>query len=58
MKPDDQIYAVPGGQMALILRPTPDNTGFFTLIGEAYIHGVMQGDVMEQGFEFQEITIV
>ena len=54
----DQLWATPGARMALVLRPTADNSGHFTFIGEAYIHGVTQGDMMKQGFLFQEITIV
>ena len=57
IQPHDNLYAVPGSQAALILRPTDDDTGYCTFIGEAYIHGV-GGNIMEQGFEFKEITIV
>ncbi|PMD37306.1 hypothetical protein L207DRAFT_492715 [Hyaloscypha variabilis F] len=41
----DIIVVLYGSSVPLILRPR--NEGGFILIGEAYVHGIMQGEAME-----------
>lgn len=44
---------------AHILRPTADvERKTYTIIGEAYVHGMMHGEVEELGLEEQDITLV
>jgi len=43
----DEIWNLKGAKIPFILRPQPD--GGFKLIGEAYVHGIMQGEVFEEG---------
>ncbi|EAU33597.1 predicted protein [Aspergillus terreus NIH2624] len=45
MADGDQIWVFPGAGTALVLRPTPDKA--FHFIGEAYIHGGMNGELVE-----------
>ena len=42
-EPDDIVWLVRGGNMFYILRP--DGPGKHVLIGEAYIHGLMNGEI-------------
>lgn len=42
----DQVWLFSGGRTAYILRPT-SRQGEFTFIGEAYVHGVMDGEAAE-----------
>jgi hypothetical protein len=39
----DQVYSILGGQMPYILRRT-ETEGEFRILGEAYIHGIMNGE--------------
>ena len=45
-QPGDTCCICPGMKVPLILRPREDKR--FHLVGESYIHGVMNGEVMEQ----------
>lgn len=54
----DKIVLVKGGQVPLLLRPQQAN---FQLIGECYVHGIMDGKVMKKVMEhhlLKEICIV
>jgi hypothetical protein len=42
----DEAWALAGGHVPLILRPTGTSEDEFQLVGEAYIHGMMQGEVV------------
>lgn len=44
--PDDIVCVFLGGEVPFILRPTGD--GLFKLVGECYIHGIMDGEVLSQ----------
>ena len=44
MKVDDVVFLIPGADAPMILRPEKDK---WRLVGEAYIHGVMQGEVKD-----------
>ncbi|KAL1857044.1 hypothetical protein Daus18300_010492 [Diaporthe australafricana] len=39
---DDRIVLVEGGKVPLVLRP--DGDGYYMFVGEAYIHGIMDGE--------------
>jgi hypothetical protein len=43
---NDHLYVVPGSSMPLVLRPG-NEPHHFTLVGPAYIHGVMDGELMK-----------
>lgn len=39
---DDRIVLAEGGKVPLVLRP--DGDGYYMFIGEAYVHGIMDGE--------------
>ncbi|KAH9938936.1 heterokaryon incompatibility protein-domain-containing protein [Amylocystis lapponica] len=45
-KPGDWVCALLGGEMPFVLRDK--GNGQFRLIGECYLHGIMDGEVMEE----------
>ncbi|KAE9373588.1 hypothetical protein N431DRAFT_407221 [Stipitochalara longipes BDJ] len=53
----DGVWVLAGAAVPLILRPAKD--GGWTLVGEAYIHGIMNGEVVKlAGKEFRQIELV
>jgi Heterokaryon incompatibility protein (HET) len=57
-KPCDLVFLLEGGKVPYILRKNDDET--YTFVGECYVHGVMQGQLMIPEFKdgFEIITIV
>jgi hypothetical protein len=45
VRPGDQIYLLLGGQVLYVLRPVGDH---FRVLGECYIHGHMDGDILKE----------
>ena len=45
LRSNDNVCLIYGGHTAFILRGNGD--GFYEFIGEAYVHGLMQGEMME-----------
>ena len=43
---DDQVWIIRGAQAPIVLRPVPNSTDF-TLVGEAYVDGVMFGEALK-----------
>ena len=41
---DDLVCVLLGGEMPFILRP---EGSYYTLVGECYVHGIMDGEVLE-----------
>jgi hypothetical protein len=54
-KVGDKIALVRGGQLPLILRATPH--GEWNLVGECYVHGIMNGEAFDIN-KCEEIRIV
>lgn len=57
-QPGDKIGIISGWEVPLLLRPHQSN---YQLIGECYVHGIMDGEGIEMVMEiggWQEITIV
>lgn len=54
----DLVYFVAGADVPYIFRPVTGKDGTFVLIGEAYLHGGMDGVGFGEGMEFGEIDIV
>ena len=60
---NDEIWILFGGNVPFILRPYPEgseNSGAYTLVGDCYVHGVMDGEAMEHWKEkhTREISLV
>jgi hypothetical protein len=51
-RPGDQVAVVAGSEVPFIVRHSLEREGAFILLGEAYIHGIMQGEVRE-GYDYQ-----
>jgi hypothetical protein len=48
---NDEIWILFGGGVPFILRPYPadsDHAGSYSLIGDCYVHGIMDGEAMEE----------
>ncbi|QDS78035.1 hypothetical protein FKW77_003080 [Venturia effusa] len=58
VKRGDLLYLVAGADVPYVLRPVVGKEGTFVLVGEAYIHGGMDGEKLSEGKEFEEICIV
>lgn len=62
-QPNDEIWILFGGSVPFILRPYPtdsDHAGCYSLVGDCYVHGIMDGEAME-GWEerdTREVTLL
>jgi hypothetical protein len=55
-QPDDRICVLHGGDYPFVLRPS--EAGNYTIVGDCYIHGLMDGEALEPCFEDQDICLV
>jgi hypothetical protein len=44
----DQVWLLKGSKVPVVLRPAGQSNSW-TLIGDAYVHGIMYGDNFEEG---------
>ncbi|KAK5700735.1 hypothetical protein LTR97_005252 [Elasticomyces elasticus] len=47
---NDEIWILEGGRVPFLLRPYPDDSdhaGCFSLVGDCYVHGIMDGEAMK-----------
>jgi hypothetical protein len=51
----DEVWILDGCQVPCLLRPTGD--GRYSLVGEAYVHGIMYGEALE-GLEVKDLSPV
>ncbi|KAK0642113.1 heterokaryon incompatibility protein-domain-containing protein [Cercophora newfieldiana] len=54
----DVVSVLLGGQMPFILRPTGNDSAFYQLIGEVYVHGIMDGEVTREGRDVEWVSLV
>ncbi|KAI1178556.1 hypothetical protein F4777DRAFT_76178 [Nemania sp. FL0916] len=47
VQPGDFIVIMPGGSVPYVLRPLPGGTGQWSFIGECYVYGCMDGEIVE-----------
>ncbi len=52
----DIVCVFEGAAVPFVLRPVSD--GCFEIIGDVYIHGIMDGELMELGIEAKEVVLV
>lgn len=52
----DTIWIIPGTGVPFVLRPA--GNGDFLVIGEVYVHGVMDGELFKSNVTLQRITLV
>ena len=53
--PGDKIAVLFGAELPFILRQ--DDKGYYQIIGEAYVHGIMDGEIMAMGFKAKSFDI-
>ncbi|KAK3704889.1 hypothetical protein LTR37_013580 [Vermiconidia calcicola] len=56
MKPSDKVFIILGHRVPIILRDAAD--GGFRIVGDAYIHGLMNGEAMERNPKIETITLL
>lgn len=54
---NDTIWILPGTDVPFVFRNAEED-GKFTVIGEAYVHGIMDGELLDHGLDEQHITLV
>ncbi|KAK8249087.1 heterokaryon incompatibility protein-domain-containing protein [Phyllosticta capitalensis] len=55
MRQGDCVWIIMGADLPFVLRPVD---GRWSVVGEAYVHGVMDGEAMEMGLEKEVIHLV
>lgn len=53
--PGDLLVVDDGGPVRMVLRP--EKNGCYEIVGDAYVHGIMDGEGMELGFEELDIRL-
>ncbi|KAF5874771.1 putative heterokaryon incompatibility protein [Botrytis fragariae] len=53
--PSDEVWVLAGASVPLIVRRGED--GFYELVGEAYLHGVMHGEALEWGLKIRNVLL-
>ncbi|KAH7231986.1 heterokaryon incompatibility protein-domain-containing protein [Fusarium solani] len=56
-KTGDRICIFLGGKVPYIIRPSQDGSGTFLLVGEAYVYGIMHGELMGETVVVKPITL-
>lgn len=57
----DIVYVLFGGSVPFLLRDSPDapeRRGSHTFVGHTYVHGIMDGEVLEKDIPDEQVTIV
>lgn len=57
----DAVYVLFGGNVPFVLRETVEDQemrGIFTFVGHAYVHGIMDGEVLEKDIPDEQVIIV
>lgn len=57
VEPGDQVFVLLGGTTPFVLRPV-DGGDRYTLVGDAYVHGIMYGEMTKGEPEIVDVTIV
>lgn len=52
----DKIFIIRGAQVPFVIRPVVGSSNY-TLVGECYLNGVMDGEAMHDGVEFEELGL-
>jgi hypothetical protein len=56
MEAGDIVCVLFGGQTPFVLRPSPGDK--YELIGPCYVHGVMDGEVMQMDLEDEDFVFI
>ncbi|KDN64253.1 putative heterokaryon incompatibility protein [Colletotrichum sublineola] len=55
VRPGDKIVIFLGGKTPYVIRKTDE--GFYEMVGESYVHGIMYGEFMTDGVEIREFML-
>ena len=55
MRPSDLVCILSGGRVLFVVRA---EGSYFRLVGEAYVHGLMEGQAVKDGIEFHELVFL
>jgi hypothetical protein len=55
LRPEDEVWALPGLKAPTILRRL--SNGHFTLVGPAYVHGIMNGEGISSETQLETVTL-
>jgi hypothetical protein len=59
VKAGDRICIFQGGRIPYVVRLRSDGTGTYTLLGECWIQGLMEGEALRlPGFKMEKIVLV
>ena len=50
MQPGDMVYVLAGGSHPFVLRPQVNHPDHFQLVGECYLHGIMDGQALRNEY--------
>jgi hypothetical protein len=50
MQSGDKVYVLAGGSHPFVLRPMADDPKQFQLVGECYLHGIMDGQALRREY--------
>ena len=45
----DEVWIICDAKLPLVLHPQPENSKYFKLVGETYLHGFMNGEALKSG---------
>ncbi|KAM0541268.1 hypothetical protein ACHAPJ_013313 [Fusarium lateritium] len=54
----DSICILGGGNMPFILRQVEGHAAVYQYIGQAYVHGIMDGEMMDEGQDMEWMSLV
>ncbi|KAL0930512.1 ankyrin and het domain protein [Colletotrichum truncatum] len=53
----DEIWVIKGCNAPFVLRKSAEREGLRRIVGTAYVHGIMEGEAVEEDVEFEPISI-
>ncbi|CCF46778.1 hypothetical protein CH063_15426 [Colletotrichum higginsianum] len=53
----DEIWVLKGCNAPFVLRRSAEREGARRIVGAAYVHGIMNGEAVEEGVEFEPVSI-
>jgi hypothetical protein len=53
----DTIYILAGSQLPFVLRAAED-VGVYSLVGESYVHGMMDGEAVAEDVDLETICLI
>jgi hypothetical protein len=57
-RPEDLICIIPGSEVPFVVCSSSDKAGAFLLVGDGYIHGIMQGEAREgEDYRLSSLTL-